>query len=218
MDQRGVRSPHRRKLELRAATTARAAGMPTRPMAQRETCGPSRITATAEAPTHGLEKPRPTTIPAQVQIVCRMVALLSTGPRRTPARLLLTRVPARRSSADSPQAVAEMLVQGGVGGFRGGDVGFEQHPSVDGQPASVEGLDLVGYCDVGVPIRVTGPTVPVGERGGDEASDADLPDPLRPGPGEQGMILNKCQRVLHGGLMRLFDDGRNGRVGHRPQA
>ena len=66
-----------------------------------EHAAPSRITSTAEAPTSGLEKPGPTTIPAQVQIVCRMVALLSTGPRRTWARLLLTRVPARRSSADS---------------------------------------------------------------------------------------------------------------------
>jgi hypothetical protein len=44
---------------------------------------------------------------------------------------------------------------------------------------------------VGVQIRVAGPAVAVGERGGDQASDVDLPDPLRAGPGEQGMLLNE---------------------------
>jgi len=38
-----------------------------------------------------------------------------------------------------------------------GNVGFEQHPAVDRQPPSVEGLDLVGDCDVGVQVRVAGP-------------------------------------------------------------
>src|SRR5688572_27942156 len=37
------------------------------------------------------------------------------------------------------------------------------------------------------------------------------------GPGEQVMLLDEHQRVLHGSLMRLFDDGRHGRVGYRPQ-
>ena len=58
---------------------------------------------------------------------------------------------------------------------------------------------------MGVQIRVAGAAVAVGERGRDKASDVDLPDPLRPGPGEQGMLLDKRQRVLHGGLMRAFD-------------
>ena len=75
-----------------------------------------------------------------------------------------------------------------ISGLRRGNIGLEQHPSVDGQPASVEGLHLVGDRDVGVQIRVAGPAVPVGERGRDQASDVDLPDPLRPGPGEQGML------------------------------
>ena len=64
-----------------------------------------------------------------------------------------------------PQRLAEMLLQGGVVGLRRGHVGLEQHPPVDRQPASVEGLHLVGYRDVGVQIRIPGPTVPVGERG-----------------------------------------------------
>jgi hypothetical protein len=80
-----------------------------------------------------------------------------------------------------PQAVTEVLLEGGVVGFRGGDVGFEQHPAVDGQPASVEGLDLVRDRDVGMEVWVAGPAVPVGERGGDQASDVDLADALRSG-------------------------------------
>ena len=109
-----------------------------------------------------------------------------------------------------------MLFERGVVGLRGGDVGLEQHPAVDGQPPSVEGLDLVGDCDVGVQIRVAGPAVPVGERGGDEASDVDLPDALRPGPGEQGMLLDEHQSVLHRGLMGPFDDSRHRRIRDRP--
>jgi hypothetical protein len=70
---------------------------------------------------------------------------------------------------------------------------------------------------MGVQIRVPGPAVPVGERGSDQASDVDLPDPLRPGPGEQRMLLDERQRVRHGGLMGLFNRGRHRRVGDRPQ-
>ena len=110
-----------------------------------------------------------------------------------------------------------MLLERGVVGFRRGNVGFEQHPAVDGQPPSVEGLDLVCHRDVGVQVRVAGPAVPVGERGGDQAADVDLPDALRPGPGEQGMLLDERQRVLDRGLMGLFDHSRHRRIGDRPQ-
>ena len=110
-----------------------------------------------------------------------------------------------------------MLLERGVVGLRGGNVGFEQHPSVDGQPASVEGLYLVGYCDVGVQIRVAGPAVAVGERGADEASHVDLPDALRPRPGEQSMVLDEHQGVLDCGLMGLLDHRRHRRIGDRPQ-
>ena len=89
-----------------------------------------------------------------------------------------------------------MLLERGVVSLRGGNVGFEQHPAVDRQPASVEGLHLVRHRDVGVQIRVAGPAVAVGERGGDQASDVDLPDALWPGPGEQGMLLDERQSVL----------------------
>ena len=85
------------------------------------------------------------------------------------------------------------------------------------QPASVEGLYLVGHREVGVQVRVAGPAVPVGERCGDQASDVDLPDPLRPGPGEQGMLLEERQSVLHCGLMRPFDHSRHRRISDRPQ-
>ena len=60
-----------------------------------------------------------------------------------------------------------MLLERGVVGFRGGNIGLEEHPAVDGQPASVEGLHLVGDRDMGVQVRVAGPAFAVGERGGD---------------------------------------------------
>jgi hypothetical protein len=72
------------------------------------------------------------------------------------------------------------------------------------------------HRDVGVQIRVARPTVAVCERGSDQASDIDLPDPLRPGPGEQGMLLDECQRVLDGGLMGPFDHSRHRQSGDRP--
>ena len=107
----------------------------------------------------------------------------------------LPRVGAGPFRKPHPQAVTEVLFEGGVVGFRGCHVGLEQHPSVDGQPASVEGLHLVRDCDVGVQIRVASPAVPVGKRGRNQAADVDLPDPLRPSPGEQGVLLNEGQRV-----------------------
>jgi len=57
----------------------------------------------------------------------------------------------------------------------------------------------------------------MGERGRYQAADIDLPDPVRPGPSEQGVILDERQNVLDRGLMRLFDDSRHRRVGDRPQ-
>src|SRR5215207_3672802 len=66
-------------------------------------------------------------------------------------------------------------------------------------------------------IGVSGSAVAVGERGRDQASDVDLPDPLWPGPGEQRVLLDERQRVAHGGLVGPFDDGRHPWVGDRPQ-
>ena len=129
----------------------------------------------------------------------------------------LRRVGAGPFGEPHPQRFAEVLLERGVVGLRRGNVGFEQHPPVDRQPASVEGLDLVRHRDVGVQIRVAGPAVPVGERGRNQASDVDLPDALRPGPGEQGMLLDERQRVLDRGLMGPFDHRRHRRVSDRPQ-
>ena len=56
----------------------------------------------------------------------------------------------------------------------------------------------------------------VGERGGDQASDVHLPDALRPGPGEQGMLLDERQSVLDRGLMGPFDRSRHRWFGDRP--
>jgi hypothetical protein len=129
----------------------------------------------------------------------------------------LPRVGAGPFRKPHPQAVTEALFEGGVIGFRGGDVGFEQHSAVDGQPAPVDGLHLVGHCDVGVQVGVAGPAVPVGERSRDQAPHINLSDAVWPGAGEQGMLLDEPQRVLHGGLMGPFDRGCHRRVGDRPQ-
>ena len=51
----------------------------------------------------------------------------------------------------------------------------------------------------------------------DEASNVDLPDALRPGPGEQGMSLDERQSVVDRDLMRLFDHSRHCRISDRPQ-
>jgi hypothetical protein len=73
-----------------------------------------------------------------------------------------------------------MLLERGVVGLRRGNLCLEQHPAVDRQPTPIEGLDLVRHCDVGVQIRVAGTAVAVGERGCDQATHVDLPDPLGP--------------------------------------
>ena len=138
----------------------------------------------------------------------------------TPTISRIGRLPGRAAGPfgePHPQRVAEVLLQRGVVGLRRGNLGLEQHPSVDRQPASVEGLHLVRHRDVGVQIRVAGPAVAVGERGRDQATDVDLPDPLRPGPGEQGLLLDERQRVLDRGLVGPFDHGRHRRIGDRPQ-
>jgi hypothetical protein len=57
----------------------------------------------------------------------------------------------------------------------------------------------------------------VGESGGDEATHVDLPDPLRSGPGEQGMLFDERQRVLDGGLMGPFNHSRHPRISDCPQ-
>ena len=129
----------------------------------------------------------------------------------------LTRIGVGPVREPHPQPVAEMMFQGGVVGLRRRHGGFEQHPSVDGQPASVEGLHLVRDGDVGVQIRVTGSGVAVGERGRHQAADVDLPDPVSALSGEQGVAFDEVQRILHGSLVRSFDLRGDVRVGDRPQ-
>jgi hypothetical protein len=128
----------------------------------------------------------------------------------------LARIGAGARSEPHPQRVAEVLLHRCVVGLRCGNLCLEQHPAVDRQPTPVEGLHLVRERDVGVQ-RVAGPAVAVGERGRDQATHVDLPDPLRPGPGEQGLLLDEAQRVVDGGLMGPFDRRRHRRFGDRPQ-
>ncbi len=77
-----------------------------------------------------------------------------------------------------PETGPEVVLQGGVVGFRRRHGGLEQDPSVDGQPAPVKGLHLVGDRDMGVQIGVAGAAVPVGERGRHQAPHVDLADPV----------------------------------------
>jgi hypothetical protein len=116
-----------------------------------------------------------------------------------------------------PQRVAEVLLQGGVVGLRRGNLCLEQHPAVDRQPAPIQGLHLIRHRDMGVQTRVAGPAVTVGERSRDQATHVDLPDPLRPGSSEQGLLLDEAQRVVDRGLMGPFDHSRHRRFGDRPQ-
>ena len=73
-----------------------------------------------------------------------------------------------------------MLLECGVVSLRRGNICLEEHASVDGQPAPVEGLHLVGDRNVGVQVRVAGPAVAVGERGRNQASDVTCRVPCGP--------------------------------------
>ena len=156
--------------------------------------------------------------------------VLDTGPPRRPAPVQrrvdtddLPYRPQPRIGVGSfrepdTEGVAEVVFQGGVVGLRRSHRRLEQHPSVDGQPASVEGLHLVRNRDMGVQIRVAGSGVAVGERGRDQAGHVDLPDPVPALPGEQCVAFDEGQRILHRSLVRPFDLCGDVRVGDRPQA
>ena len=58
-----------------------------------------------------------------------------------------------------------------------------QPPPIEGPPHAVGALGHVGHEHVGVEVRVPGPAGAVPERGGDQAVDLDLVDPVLPGPG-----------------------------------
>ena len=116
-----------------------------------------------------------------------------------------------------PEAGPQVLLQGGVVGLGGGDVGLEQDPPVDRQPLPGQGLDLVGDRDVGVQVGVAGAGVAVGERGRDQPGDVDLAHPVRALPGEQGVLLDERQRVGDGRVVGPFDLRGDVRRGDRPQ-
>ena len=50
-----------------------------------------------------------------------------------------------------------------------------------------------------------------------QAAHIDLTGPLRPSPGEQGMLLNEPQRVFNRSLMSPFNRCRHRRISYRPQ-
>ena len=114
------------------------------------------------------------------------------------------------------QLILQVVFEGSVVGFRCSDGGFDQHPSVDGQPSPVKGLDLVGDGDVGVQIGITGAAVAMGERCRNQTLDVHLPHTSGPLPGEQGMLLDEDQGVAYRRVMGAFDHGCDVGIGYRP--
>jgi hypothetical protein len=68
-----------------------------------------------------------------------------------------------------------------------------------------------------VQIRVTGAAVSMRKRGSHEAVDVHLPDPLRPVPGEQCVLLQEPEGVMYGGVVGPFDLPGDLWVSDRPQ-
>ena len=68
-----------------------------------------------------------------------------------------------------------------------------------------------------VQIRITSAAVSMGKRRSHQPADVHLPDPLRPLPGKQSMLLQESERVVDGGVVRFLDLRGDLRVGDRPQ-
>ncbi len=133
---------------------------------------------------------------------------LDVGPAGGPA-LVQSRVdaddlpdrPLRRVGAGplrEPHAerVAEVLLQGGVVGLRGGDVGLEQHPAVDGQPRPSRVCTLFAtatwVCRSGSPARESRWVNAAATR----PRTSTCRTPCGAVPGVQGVLLDERQRVL----------------------
>ena len=130
---------------------------------------------------------------------------------------LFPRIGVRPIREPHTQPVAEMLFQGGVIGLRRCHGGFEQHPPVNGQPATVQGLHLVRHRHMSVQIRITGAAISMRKRRCYQAAHVHLPDPLRPLTGKQSMLLQELERVAYGGVVGPLDLRGDLRVGDRPQ-
>ena len=128
----------------------------------------------------------------------------------------------RGVAVDEPhvEPVDELGLEPGVVVLRGHHLGLEEHPPVEGQPASPlagEGLDLVRDDEVGVQVGVAGAGVAVVERRGDQPGHRYLPYAARPDPGERDLALEQGDGAAHGRLVGGGDlPGDLGR-GDRPQ-
>lgn len=118
----------------------------------------------------------------------------------------------------SGEVVAEdRLVQ-----FGHGDGPVVQRGAVEGAPLAIaHRLDLVGYDDVGMQVRVVGTGVVVVERGSKDASGVELHDrstrSLGAGAGGDDLALDEIKCLLDGAVVRVGDDRLRPRVGDRPQ-
>jgi len=85
-----------------------------------------------------------------------------------------------------------MVFQGGVIGLRRRHRRLEQHPTIDGQPPSVEGLHLVRHRDTSVQIRVAGSGIAVCKHGRNQTGHIDLPHPVPALPGEECVAFDEA--------------------------
>jgi len=117
----------------------------------------------------------------------------------------------------NPQPCDELGLDEGVVHLREGDVGLEQDPSVDGEPASGLVLDLVADRDVGVQVRVGRACVAVGEHARDKALGLDLLEAAAAAAREKHLLLQPRQRGLDSRVVGVLDFLGDVAVGQCPQ-
>ena len=96
-----------------------------------------------------------------------------------------------------PDPLGEQRLQPGVVVLGGGDLVPVQRPSVQRQPSTIDGADLVRDRDVGVQIRIARAGVAVRERRRDQPSGVDLGDAVGAAAGVGGVLLQPADRVPH---------------------
>lgn len=126
------------------------------------------------------------------------------------------RLEGRPRGEPQPQLL-EPGLQVGVVLLRGIDARFVDRVPVEGEPGTVVGLHLVRDSDVGVQVRVAGPGVTVGERGGDQPARGDLSDTAGAPACEDGVLLQPVEGVGDRLVMGLADQGSELRVGQCPE-
>ncbi|CAL8971147.1 hypothetical protein PROP_03584 [Propionicimonas sp. T2.31MG-18] len=125
-----------------------------------------------------------------------------------------------RAGAALDEADAEGLGEGGLKGggveLGRGDLGLVDQVGVEGVPASVGALHLVGDDEVGVQIGVAGAGVAMGERDRDQAAGLDVADAVRPYAAEC-LRLEVLDDLCDGLAVQLLELLAGGERGECPQ-